>query len=100
MVRIKQLWTDKLLESSRQETAAWLTRNRKDNFGKEHKNKSNKSGSGIKSLIVGAAFSHLKAAVGSSEMMEVNISHLTLFTDPSKNFVILLRICRPQADVL
>lgn len=50
-----------------------------------------------KSLIHTLAGS--KAAVGTSDVMEVNTSHLTLFTDLCAGFVGPLRIYRPQAQM-
>lgn len=34
MARIKQLWSDKVLEPTGQKTAAWRAMDRKDSFGK------------------------------------------------------------------
>lgn len=58
-----------------------------------------KGNADTKSLILGLPLNHSKAAVGSSEVMEVNVSHLTLFTDLCVEFASPLRICRPQAHM-
>ncbi len=58
-----------------------------------------KGNTDTKSLVLGLALNHSKAAVGSSEVMEVSVSHLTLSTDLCVEFASPLRICRPQAHM-
>ena len=58
-----------------------------------------KGNTDTKSLVLGLALNHSKAAVGSSEVMEVNVSHLILFTDLCVEFASPVRMCRPQADM-
>lgn len=98
---LKQLWSDNVLEPTWQKTAAQRARDRKDNLGKtlcEEEDKEQPQAV-ILTLVLGLALNHSKAAVGSSEVMEVNESHLTLFTDLCVEFSSLLRICRPQAHM-
>lgn len=48
--------------------------------------------------LLSLALNHSMAAVGSSAVMEVNVSHLILITVLCVEFAGPLRICRPQAD--